>query len=115
MVRHVLAIAVLLLAAAGCADDDPPPPTSKSEPTSTGSPGSTVTRSWNAGTVKWFDPVKGTGIITPDDGSGDLPVHSSEIFIEGGSKVLRDGQRVSFDRVNGSRGPTAVNVRPVDG
>jgi CspA family cold shock protein len=62
------------------------------------------------GTVKWFNPEKGYGFITPEDGSADVFVHFSAI--EGtGYRNLEEGQRVEFDVTQGQKGPQASNVR----
>ena len=61
------------------------------------------------GTVKWFNSGKGYGFITNDDGSGDLFVHFSAINSEG-FKTLEEGQEVSFEIVEGDRGPQAANI-----
>jgi CspA family cold shock protein len=60
------------------------------------------------GTVKWFNESKGFGFITKEDG-GDVFVHYSEIQ-GNGFKSLSEGQAVSFDVVDGPKGPKAANV-----
>ena len=60
------------------------------------------------GTVKWFNDSKGYGFITSDEGK-DVFVHFSAI--EGdGFKTLAEGQKVSFNVVDGEKGPQAANV-----
>lgn len=62
------------------------------------------------GTVKWFNDAKGYGFVTPDDGSDDLFAHFSAISMSG-FKSLKEGQRVSFDVMQGPRGNQASNIR----
>ncbi|MGH2740549.1 MAG: cold-shock protein [Actinomycetota bacterium] len=63
------------------------------------------------GTVKWFNPDKGYGFISREDGD-DVFVHFSAI--EGaGFKTLEENQTVEFDVTDGPKGPQAANVRPV--
>jgi CspA family cold shock protein len=64
------------------------------------------------GTVKWFNPDKGFGFITPDEGSRDLFVHQSNIDREG-FRTLDEGMKVSYETEAGDKGPKAVKVRPV--
>jgi CspA family cold shock protein len=64
------------------------------------------------GTVKWFNPEKGFGFITPEDGSADVVVHFSAISGEG-YRNLEEGQKVEFDVTQGQKGPQAANVRGV--
>ena len=65
------------------------------------------------GTVKWFNPDKGFGFITPEDGSKDLFVHHSEIQSGGGFATLNDGQAVEFEVGQGQKGPCANKVVPM--
>ena len=60
------------------------------------------------GTVKWFNPEKGFGFISRDDGD-DVFVHHTGISGEG-YRRLDEGQRVSFDVTPGKKGPQASNV-----
>jgi CspA family cold shock protein len=61
--------------------------------------------------VKWFNAEKGYGFITPDDGGKDLFVHFSAIQ-GSGYRQLTEGQRVSFDSEQGTKGPQAKSVQP---
>ena len=60
------------------------------------------------GKVKWFSAEKGYGFIEREDGS-DVFVHFSAIQ-DAGFKSLSEGQNVTFDIVDGNRGPQAANV-----
>lgn len=60
------------------------------------------------GTVKWFNDAKGFGFIEQDGGQ-DVFVHHTAIQAQG-FKSLTEGERVSFDIVDGAKGPAAANV-----
>ncbi|OPL13932.1 MAG: hypothetical protein AVO39_02745 [delta proteobacterium MLS_D] len=62
------------------------------------------------GTVKWFNESKGFGFIEQSNGGGDVFVHYSAIQA-GGFKTLTEGQSVTFDVVQGAKGPSAENVQ----
>jgi len=60
------------------------------------------------GKVKWFNAEKGFGFIEVEGGD-DVFVHFSAIQSEG-FKTLEEGQEVTFEIVEGARGPQAANV-----
>ena len=60
------------------------------------------------GIVKWFNSEKGFGFISVEGGD-DVFAHFSAINLDG-FKTLEAGQKVSFDIVEGARGPQAANI-----
>lgn len=62
------------------------------------------------GIVKWFNDAKGFGFIAPDNGSDDLFAHFSAINMSG-FKSLKEGQKVSFEVVQGPKGKQASNIQ----
>jgi CspA family cold shock protein len=60
------------------------------------------------GKVKWFDTKKGYGFIIGDQGQ-DVFVHYTSIIGEG-FRVLKDGETVQYEIVEGEKGSLARNV-----
>lgn len=60
------------------------------------------------GTVKWFNNQKGYGFIS-DEAGNDVFVHFSGLNMDG-YKSLNEGEEVTFDVVEGNKGPQAANV-----
>lgn len=63
-----------------------------------------------SGIVKWFNDAKGFGFIKPDDGEEELFAHFSAIQMSG-FKTLKEGQRVSFEIIQGPKGKQATNIQ----
>jgi cold shock protein len=63
------------------------------------------------GVVKWFNPDKGYGFATVDQGP-DVFVHYSVIQTDG-PRELAEGQRIEFEIADGVHGPMAEAVRTV--
>jgi len=62
------------------------------------------------GTVLWYDPKKGYGFITPDDGGENLFVHSTELRARAHNKL--DGQKVEYQTGKLKSGKmVAMNVK----
>jgi CspA family cold shock protein len=93
------------------AEPDLQKPPAPSRPRSKVRPTTTPTTGRQRGTVKWFNAQKGYGFIQPDGGGKDIFVHVSGLV--SGVSTLLDNQQVEFDVVIESKGPKAVQVRPV--
>lgn len=68
-----------------------------------------------SGTVKFFNPSKGFGFITPDQGGKDVFVHVTAVE-RSGIGPLDEGMRVSFETEpdKSGKGPKAVNLQEAD-
>jgi CspA family cold shock protein len=74
------------------------------------------------GTVRWFEPSRGFGLIQPDDGTADIFVHygciaAGETSPSGDDPVreaLEPGEKVEFDVVEAPYGRQAAQVRRVE-
>lgn len=64
-----------------------------------------------SGKVKWYDPSKGFGFISQDEGE-DVYVRAS--VLPDGVEELKPGQRVEMDIAAGRRGPQALRIELVD-
>lgn len=67
----------------------------------------------NVGTVVWFS--KGIGFIKPDvEGANDVFIHYSDVEMDG-YKLLKKGQRVSYQIGLNHRGQNkAIQVKVID-
>lgn len=63
------------------------------------------------GTVKWFDESKGFGFIHAEEGY-DVFVHYTAIQATG-YRTLKEGQAVTFEVADDTRGKKAANVERV--
>ena len=61
------------------------------------------------GVVKWFEPDKGYGFISPDGGGKDIFIHVTALR-RSGLSALDSGQRVRVDAVDGRKGLEADRV-----
>ena len=64
----------------------------------------------STGIVKFFNPSKKFGFITPDDGGKDVYLPATAVT-ETEAVKLKAGQRVSFDREPDPRGEKATNLK----
>jgi CspA family cold shock protein len=61
------------------------------------------------GTVKWYNPDKGFGFITPDSGGKDVFIHAT-VLERAGLGPLQEGQAVRMGVVQGMKGPEAGTI-----
>ncbi|MFZ4762956.1 MAG: cold-shock protein [Alphaproteobacteria bacterium] len=65
------------------------------------------------GIVKWFNPTKGYGFITPDQGGSDVFVHISAVE-RAGLTTLREGQRVGYELATNKGKTSAANLKVLE-
>ena len=61
------------------------------------------------GTVKWYNPDKGFGFITPQSGGKDVFIHAT-VLERAGLGPLQEGQVVRMGVVQGQKGPEAGSI-----
>jgi CspA family cold shock protein len=61
------------------------------------------------GTVKWYNPDKGFGFVTPESGGKDVFIHAS-VLERAGLGPLQEGQSVRMAVVQGTKGPEAGTI-----
>lgn len=66
-----------------------------------------------AGSVKWFDAVKGYGFIVPDEGAGDILLHKT-VLRDVGRAIIYEGARVVCEVVQSPKGRQAQRIVDLD-
>lgn len=87
----------------------PPPLLRARPPAPTGDAAESGSGVETAGTVKWYNPRKGFGFITPGGGGKDVFVHASTLE-RAGLAQLTDGQNVRMQVIQGAKGPEAASL-----
>ena len=65
------------------------------------------------GRVKWYNPEKGYGFITPDENGSDVFVHVKALEASA-ITLLNDGQRVSYELTEHKGRMSATNITILD-
>ena len=61
------------------------------------------------GKIKWFNPTRGYGFITPDEGDKDVFIHVSALE-EANITELQEGETVQFELGENRGKTTAINI-----
>ncbi len=66
-----------------------------------------------SGTVSWYNPAKGYGVIALDNGGPDVSVDKAALE-RAAMAPLQEGQRLTFEVISDRRGPKAVDLSPLE-
>ena len=61
------------------------------------------------GTIKWYNPAKGYGFITPEDGGSDVFLHATALE-RANINFIADQQLVSYEIATNKGKTSAVNI-----
>ena len=64
-------------------------------------------------TVKWYNPTKGFGFVTPNDGSPDVFLHVS-VVEQAGLQSLDEGAILVCDLADGQKGAQVSTIHSVE-
>tara|TARA_B100000579_G_scaffold320884_1_gene270527 strand:+ start:83 stop:286 length:204 start_codon:yes stop_codon:yes gene_type:complete len=64
------------------------------------------------GKIKWFDPKKGYGFISPDDGSKDAFLHISALE-KAGISQLEVGQAITYELAEQRGKQSATEIKTI--
>ena len=64
-------------------------------------------------TVKWYNPTKGFGFVTPNDGSADVFLHVS-VVEQAGLQSLDEGAILVCDLADGQKGAQVSTIHSVE-
>src|SRR3954467_2973344 len=64
-------------------------------------------------TVKWYNPTKGFGFVSPDDGSPDVFLHVS-VVEQAGLQSLNEGSILVCDLADGQKGAQVSAIHSVE-
>lgn len=65
------------------------------------------------GIVKWFNPHKGFGFVSPEEGGADVFVHAS-LLHSTGVRTLEPDQKIRMQVTDSARGREAIEIELVD-
>ena len=63
--------------------------------------------------VKWYNPSKGFGFVTPDDGSADAFLHVS-VVEQAGLQGLDEGSTIVCDLADGTKGAQVTTIHSME-